>query len=155
MGSSREDAEEAVGCAGPVWAEVSEDILRGYLQREKVVTRRHRMQSYGQIRLFRPAEKKHKIKGGGRKAPTSRSQRPATRAVSKACGISPLHRPGWSVSGIFKFKVVGRAKNPAFPSGCAVSGLGRGFLPLKVRSLRRYIKEKGWAKLSLGKFLIN
>lgn len=30
------DAEEAAGRAGPVWAEVSEDVLRGYLQKEKV-----------------------------------------------------------------------------------------------------------------------
>ena len=77
------------------------------------------------------------------------------RAVSKACGISSLHRPGWSVLRIFKFKVVGNAKNPAFPNGCAVSGWRQYYFPLKVQTLRRYIKEKSWAKLSLGKFLIN
>ena len=131
-GAASGDTKEAVGRVRPVWATVSEVVLRGYLQREKVVTRRHRMQSYGQIRLFRPAEKKHKIKGGGRKAPTSRLQRPAMRAVSKACGIFPLHRPRWSVLRIFKFKVVDRTKNPAFPNGCAVSGWKQYFFSLKV-----------------------
>ena len=109
----------------------------------------------GQIRRFRPAEKKYKIKGGGRKAPTSRSHRPATRAVPKDCGISPLPRPGWSVSGIFKIKVVGRAKNSAFPSGCAVSGWRQYFFPLKVQTLRRHIKEKGRKKSPPKEFLTN
>ena len=30
----REDTEEAAGFAQPVWAEVGENVLRGYLQRE-------------------------------------------------------------------------------------------------------------------------
>ena len=107
----------------------------------------------GKFGCFGQPKKKHKIKGGGRKVPTSRSQRPVTRAVSKACGISPLHRPGWSVSGIFKIKVVGRTKNSAFPSGCAVSGWRQYFFPLKVQTLRRYIKEKSREKSLPEEFL--
>ena len=97
--------------------------------------------------------KKYKIKGGGRKAPTSQSQRPAMRAVSKDCGIPLPCRPRWSVLRIFKFEVVGRAKNPAFPSGRAVSGWRQYFFPLKVQSLRRYIKEKGRGKALPEEFL--
>lgn len=100
-------------------------------------------------------KKKHKIKGGGRKAPTPRSHRPATRAVPKDCGISPLLRPGWSVLRIFKFKVVGGARNPAFPRGCAVSGWKQYFFPLKAQTLRRYIKEKGRKKSPPKEFLTN
>ena len=44
-----------------------------------------------------------RIKGGGRKAPTSRSQRPAERGVSRNCGISPQRRAGWSLKGLFEF----------------------------------------------------
>ena len=44
-----------------------------------------------------------RIKGGGRKAPTSRSQRPAVRGVSRDCGISPQRRARWSLKGLFEF----------------------------------------------------
>ena len=44
-----------------------------------------------------------RIKGGGRKAPTSRSQRPAVRGVSRDCGISPQRRARWSMKPLFEF----------------------------------------------------
>ena len=44
-----------------------------------------------------------RIKGGGRKAPTSRSQRPAERGVSRDCGISPQRRARWSLTRFFEF----------------------------------------------------
>lgn len=47
-----------------------------------------------------------------------------------------------SVFEIFKIKVIGRAKNPVFSSGSAVSVWNQYFCPLKVQTLRRYIKEK-------------
>ena len=48
-----------------------------------------------------------RIKGGGRKAPASQSQRPAVRGVSRDCGISPQRRARWSLKGLFGFRVVG------------------------------------------------
>ena len=44
-----------------------------------------------------------RIKGGGRKAPASRSQRPAERGVSRDCGISPQRRARWSLQPFFEF----------------------------------------------------
>ena len=37
-----------------------------------------------------------------------------------------------SISGIFKIKVVGMARKPAFPRGCTVPGRSPYFLPLKI-----------------------
>ena len=47
-----------------------------------------------------------RIKGGGRKAPTSRSQRPAERGVSRDCGILPQRKLRWSLNRLFGFQVV-------------------------------------------------
>ena len=147
---------KAMGRVRPVWAEIWRRSFMGSISRGKTVRWADLAAAFGgKSGGFGQPKKKHKIKGGGRKAPASRSQRPATRTVSKACGISPLHRPGWSVSGIFKIKVVGRAKNSAFPSGCAVSGWRQYFSPLKVQTLRRYIKEKGRKKSPPNEFLTN
>ena len=85
-------------------------------------------------------------KGRWSLATTSRPQSPAVRGF-----------PGFwyrrRFFEIFKIKVVGRAKNPAFPSGCAVSVWNHYFSPLKVRTLRRYIKEKGREKSLPEEFL--
>ena len=152
-GVASEDVREITGRVRPVWTEVGENVLRGYLQRENSMGSGTTAAGFGGKSDDFGLPKKVLDKGRWSQAPTSRSQRPATRAVSKACGISPLHRPGWSVSGIFKIKVVGRAKNSAFPSGCAVSGWRQYFFPLKVQTLRRYIKEKGREKLPIDEFL--
>jgi hypothetical protein len=60
-----------------------------------------------------------------------------------------------SVFEIFKIKVVGQSKNPAFPRDCDVSVWNQYFFPLKVQVLRRYIKEKGGAKSPPEEFLTN
>ena len=44
-GDIREDTEEAAGFIQPVWVEVGENVLQGYLQRENGVMRRHGRQS--------------------------------------------------------------------------------------------------------------
>ena len=49
--------------------------------------------------------------------------RPATRAVSTACRISLPCRPGWSLLGIFKIKVVGRVKKFGVPKRLRRVGL--------------------------------
>ena len=70
----------------------------------------------------------------------------------RSAGLSGIMVPT-SVLEIFKIKVVGRAKNPAFPRDCAVSVWNQYFSPLKVRTLRRYIKEKGREKSLPEEFL--
>ena len=73
-----------------------------------------------------------RIKGGGRKAPASRSQRPAVRGVSRDCGISPQRRARWSLNRLFGFQVVvdlrksrGSKRFPAFsPPLCTAIASG-------------------------------
>ena len=88
-------------------------------------------------------KRKARIKGGGRKAPTSRSQRPAERGVSRDCGISPQRRARWSLNRLFGFQVVvdlrksrGSKRFPAFsPTLCTAM--------LRVsQKLRRLNKER-------------
>ena len=61
-----------------------------------------------------------RIKGGGRKAPVSRSQRPAERGVSKDSGILPQRRLRWSLKGLFGFQVVGGLRKSRGPRGLPV-----------------------------------
>ena len=56
-----------------------------------------------------------RIKGGGRKAPVSRSQRPAERGVSKDSGILSQRRLRWSLKGLFGFQVVGGLRKSRGP----------------------------------------
>ena len=56
-----------------------------------------------------------RIKGGGRKALASRSQRPAERGVSKDSGILPQRRLRWSLKGLFGFQVVGGLRKSRGP----------------------------------------
>ena len=84
-----------------------------------------------------------RIKGGGRKAPASRSQRPAVRGVSRDCGILPQRKLRWSLNRLFGFQVVvdlrksrGSKRFPAFsPTLCTAM--------LRVsQKLRRLNKER-------------
>ena len=93
-GAASGDVEEAAAicglCGRKLTKKFFENISRGKTAWAAVPQR----QFLGAKPAISACRKKYKIKGGGRKALTSRSQRPAMRAVSKACGISPLPRLG-------------------------------------------------------------
>ena len=148
QGRGIEDTGEAVGRVRPVWAAVSEVVLRGYLQREKVVTRRHRMQSYGQIRLFRPAEKKAQDKGRWSQS----AHLPATTArnAGRAKGLRDFPSPPTWVVGFEDFQIQGGrwGKKSSVPKRLRCVGLRSRFFPSKSSNLASLYQRKGLREIA-------
>ena len=91
-----------------------------------------------------------RIKGGGRKAPVSRSQRPAERGVSKDSGILPQRRLRWSLKGLFGFQVVGGLRKSRGPRRLPVFSPTLCTATAGQRRNRRNDPAQSWRPKSAG-----
>lgn len=86
-GAASGDVEEVAGYVRPVWAEAGKVILRGYLQRKNSLGSGTTATVFGGNPTISACRKKYKIKGGGRKAPTSGHNGPQRGPCQRLAGF--------------------------------------------------------------------